>query len=100
MITVGVVGVVEFAVGTFFGVRAIQQHSESDADCPQSQCRPEGVRSEVDASHAADASTALVVLGVASVALGTTVFLIAPRSDRPSVGLRLVPAGVSIAGSF
>jgi len=98
-IGVSALGVVELGVGTYFGVHAIQRHHDSNAGCYKSQCSPTAVGLEVEAAHAADASTALVTLAVASAALGVTLIVTRPHAHR-SLAVTAGLSRLSLAGRF
>jgi hypothetical protein len=100
-VSVGAVGLVGLAVATGLGVDAIQKNNASKAQClpnNPSLCFPAGTDLRLSAGRAADASTALFVVGGAAVAAGLTVFFTAPSSSAPKAttgglrGVELAPA--------
>jgi tetratricopeptide (TPR) repeat protein len=88
--------------GTVTGISAASARSDLKAECPKSACRP-GMWDEVDRYDALRAATtATLILGVAGIATGTTLVIVAPRSEKQSVAIRssLGPGRATIAVDF
>jgi hypothetical protein len=93
---VGGVGVAALAVGTVFGVEALQKRHESDASCSGDTCR---TQSGVDLNHDAQrfANIANVGIGVGIVGLVVGTYLVLTSSGSKSVPaatarMKVVPA--------
>ena len=99
-VSVGAAGVAGLAIAVGLGVDAIQKNNASKAQClpnDPSMCFPAGADLRLSAGKAADASTALFVVGGAAVAAGLIVFLTAPSSASKATtgglrGVELAPA--------
>jgi hypothetical protein len=105
---VGLGGVVGLAVGTVFGVQAIQKKNESNANghCDASDaCDPTGKGLRADGMRAGNISTGLFVAGGVMVAGGAVLMVIAPpgkapASTRPSAGLAIGPRSLAVTGRW
>jgi hypothetical protein len=76
-------GLATIAMGSVFGVRAVERQNEADELCPNyDQCNPNGISLSADAASDASASTALLIGGAVLVATGTVLFLAAPLRRR------------------
>jgi len=88
-VTVGALGVVMLAIATGLGVAAIQDNNASKAQClpnAPNMCLPAGADLRLSAGRAADASTALVIVGGVSTAVGLIVLLTTPSSRATTTG--------------
>ena len=99
---VGGAGVASLAVGTTFGIMALNKRSDSDAVCSGDTCRsPGGPQAYEDAKSFALVADVTLGLGLVAVATaGTLLFSTAasePR-DSPRVSLHLTPFG--LGGTF
>jgi hypothetical protein len=95
-IVVGAVGLAAAGLGTYFGVEALSKSSDANDLCPKSTCsNAQGVNDEDAAKSSALASDIALGGAVVAVAVGTVLFLTAPRrpSTSPAVGLapKLLP---------
>jgi hypothetical protein len=100
---VGGAGLVALGLGSFFGVRALQNKSDSNAgpcDAATNRCTAAGVALRDQAFTASYASTGFFVAGGA--ALVTGVVLLVAGARAPSAAARLVvgPGSLGVAGSF
>jgi hypothetical protein len=68
-------GTVSMGAGTYFGIRAIDEESASDAGCTNGRCTNASVESSDRAKGFADASTATIGLGALAVAAGIALLL-------------------------
>jgi hypothetical protein len=87
------------AVGTYFGVSAIERKAEADRDCTGLYCSPRGLQAYDEATSASRLSNA--AFGAAALALGVGVvtYLVWPeRAAAPAIGLS--PRFVGVGGSF
>ena len=83
-------GVIGLGVGSYFGLRAISKHGDSDVICTTTPCSPESVSVNDDAKVAADVATVSFAVGL--VGLGAAAFLwFGETSARPPTQLRLQP---------
>jgi hypothetical protein len=102
-------GVVGIALGTVFGVRAVNlYHRSQDEGCDdRDSCTPGALETRRSAVHAGNASTVSFVVGGALLAGGAGVYVWGVReraSERARLGARLAPlpggAFASVAGHF
>lgn len=93
-------GAVGLGLGTYFGVRAIGKHSDSNALCPTpTTCRDNGAELDRQAGTAADISTVAFIAGGASAALGVVLLVIDGRSNN-AASTGLVPIVTRTGGSL
>ena len=90
---VGGVGLVALAVGTYFGIRALNMRDEAESKCPSyERCHPDGILASEDATVSAHASTALIAGGAAFTGTGLFLFfypsVVATASSTVGAGLR------------
>jgi serine/threonine-protein kinase len=87
---VGGVGVVGLAVGSFYGLSAMDKNSKSKDECPTDPnlCSRAGVDLRDAALHRATISTAAFAVAGASLAAGAVLYLTAPSSESPHLALR------------
>jgi hypothetical protein len=107
LVVVGL-GVVGLGVGTYFGVRTLDQKSTGRAHCVGSQCDEVGVAALDDAHTSATISTVAFSAGFVALGAGLWLMLRRPTPDpppatararvRPMVGARGV--GVGMEGSW
>lgn len=99
---VGGAGVASLAVGTSFGIMALNKRSDSDALCSGDTCRsPGGPQAYEDAKSFALAADVTLGLGLVAVATAGTLLLstAAPEPpDTPRASLHLTPFG--LGGTF
>jgi hypothetical protein len=101
------VGVVGVGLGTYFGLRALSEKKASESQgCPE-KCTAAGSANTVDAARFADVSTASLVVGVASLAVGSWLFFSAKsapahasRPATPYVAVDATHAFVGFSGAF
>jgi serine/threonine-protein kinase len=101
----GGAGLVAIAVGSYFGVKAIDDNSEANKLCPNEVCVNQQGRDYDAAAHrAATAANVLVFGGLALASAGVIIFLTRPGEDddRLQVGLATSPgmAQLSLRGGF
>jgi hypothetical protein len=96
-------GVAGLAVGTIFGVRALEKHGDPKATCTDRPCDVANALND-EAKRAADTSTVAFGVGLAAVAAGAILWF-GDKPSRPSQ-LRLAPvwspagAGLAASGGF
>lgn len=83
---IGGAGVVALGVGTFLGVRALGEKSDSDAGCPAGRCTSAAVDANERAKSLADAATVTIAVGAAAVTAAVILWVTRP-SQRASVAL-------------
>jgi hypothetical protein len=78
--TIGVVSgaaaLVALGIGTYFGVRAIDQNRDSNLDCTQNVCNQSGTEERLDAISAANSATVAFIVGGVLLVAGVTLFAI------------------------
>ena len=90
---VGGVGVAALAVGTVFGVEALQKRHDSDASCSGDTCRTQaGVNLNEDAQRFANIADVGIGVGIVGLVVGTYLVL-------TSGGSRPVPAATAVGSS-
>ena len=104
------VGAVALGVGLGFGADALTKVNRAKEVCEGARCTTQaGVDDMAGAGSSATASTALVLVGAVSAAVGVTLFVFAARKaprEPAKAGLRLSPiagpsqAGLTLSGSF
>jgi hypothetical protein len=103
-LTLGAVGVVGLGVGTFFGVKAIGKNSDAEKRCAGASCDQAGLDLTNEAEDAALISNIAFGAGLALVAAGVVLYVMAPSSAGESVALSpaLAPGGggLSLSGAF
>ena len=90
-LAVGGAGLVALGAGSYFGVLAsAKQKQSNDGLCDGNQCDQAGLDLRTDAIHAANATTALLVVGGAAVTVGVVLFVTAPGSkSQATTALRI-----------
>jgi hypothetical protein len=82
---VGAAGLVGLAVGGYFGVRALQLHAQSEAECPAHRCTDRGAELSAEAVHAANVANVTLAIGLSAVATAVVLWLISePRAANPA----------------
>ncbi len=105
-IILGGFGLAGATAGGFLGLNAFLQNRASLKDClpnDPTACSQAGVNERKSAQTSALASTVTVIASGATFAVGTIVFLAAPKnraSTAPRVGIRAGVNGASIEGAF
>jgi len=100
-IVVGVAGLALVGVGAGFGLSASSKADEVARDCPNDRCVvPDAVGKRDDASRDATLSTIFVGAGLAAVAGGTLLVVLAPKSKKTGLRLDLRANGALVTGSF
>jgi hypothetical protein len=107
-IGVGAAGVAAIGVGLAFGASARSKNNEAhDQHCnDMDQCDQTGVDLVDDAKSAAMLSTILTGAGIAAVAGGVALYLLAPSGETARAALRVAPAvdgrsvGIAVSGGF
>jgi hypothetical protein len=98
------VGAVGFGVGTYFGIRALDQKHESDSICDQSECSP-GRSRAVELNDAARSSAWISNVGFAigiAGGVGGTLLWITDRRDtrQTTLAASLMPGAVRATVRF
>jgi hypothetical protein len=104
----GAIGIAGIAVGTYFGIDAIQKKNESNANgCNDAKvCTTRaGYDLRGESANSAGWSTGLLIAGGVALAAGVALVVLAPRSPRDAshraaFRILLQPGGVSVGGSF
>jgi serine/threonine-protein kinase len=96
-------GVVGLGIGTYFGIRSIDKHSDYEKLCTGNVCQPAAGPLHDEAVSAGTASTVSFVLGAALAAGGVALWFLAPRNSTsvavaPAVGSS--SAGATLAGTW
>jgi hypothetical protein len=86
------VGVLGVGAGTFFGVRALQEHNDPNATCTTSPCTSTSTSLNNQAKFAADASTVSFAVGLVGLGVGAFLWFGDTVAVAPGVG-RLDVAG-------
>ncbi|MGA7122784.1 MAG: hypothetical protein WBY94_21975 [Polyangiaceae bacterium] len=98
----GVAGVAGLGVGGAFGLLSMSNHDTARRQCPTPTCSTSaGSQSWTNAVNDGNISTLAFIVGGAAVALGVTLWLIAPSPTEPSAPvahLALGPGSVGING--
>ena len=107
------VGVIGLGTGAYFGGRALSEKAEARRTCPTTPC-PVGVASDANdrAKTSFNVSVVSVSAGVGAIAIGTVIYLVAPRANKsgtakpPRATARVVPdasptqMGLGVVGTF
>jgi hypothetical protein len=72
---VGGAGVALLGVGSYFGIRALDQMSESDDECPDDRCSSRGAELSEDANTSANIANVSIGVGLVAVGLGAYFFI-------------------------
>ena len=103
-LAVGGAGLVALGAGSYFGVLAsAKQKQSNDGLCDGNQCDQAGLDLRTDAIHAANATTALLVVGGAAVTVGVVLFVTAPGSkSQATTALRIGvgPRGIVMGSAW
>ncbi len=110
-LVVGGLGIVGVAVGSVFGIMAIDKNNQAIAlgcdgnKCPPANANGDGAALSDAALENAGLSTAFFIVGGALLATGAVVYFTAPRQEKVSltrVGVAGVPGGMalSLGGTF
>jgi hypothetical protein len=97
---IGGIGLAAVAVGSYFGVRAVQQNNDANAICPTKQCSPDksaAVPKSADALSNAHLADALIGIGSAAT-ISAVVLWYAYRRDPPEAApyAAIAPNAVSL----
>jgi hypothetical protein len=100
-LTIAGVGLASVIVGAVFGGLAIGKKNDAAPNCSPdfSACNVAGKASVDDAFTFAGISTVTFIAGGVAVALGLTLFFVAPHSQE-AVSVSLGPTGLQLRGSF
>jgi tetratricopeptide (TPR) repeat protein len=100
-LVVGVGGLALVGVGAGFGLSASSKADDVSRDCPNDRCVvADAVEKRDDASRDATLSTIFFGVGLAAVAGGTIMILVAPKSKAAALRLDLRANGAALAGTF
>jgi hypothetical protein len=104
-LVVGGLGVASIGVGSYFGVRAINDHDAPGALCTTSPtCSTMSTSLNNDAGTSADVSTVTIIAGLAGLGVGTFLWVWKPSPETRAVAVVPVLApgrgGVELTGSF
>jgi hypothetical protein len=91
----GVLGVASIAVGSGFGIDAINQRKQSDEGCPGGACTQPGVDANERAKHSADISTVTMIAGALCVGVGVYLIVVSRPSGPPATAALVIgPSGL------
>ena len=102
----GGAGLALLAAGGYYGVRALQKRSESDAYCSSTGCYVEGVELNNEARDLAVRSNVLFLAGAALTGVGAVVLVTAPAGPEtqantaPRLGVAIAPTGINASFSL
>lgn len=104
----GSVAVVGFGIGTWFGLRALDEKSKSDDRCKGDACSPDGLEYNEDAQRDAWISNAGIGVGVVATGLAAYFWLSADphsedtarRAPRVGIGMRRGGGTLGMRGTF
>jgi hypothetical protein len=100
-LVLGSVGVAGVAVGGVFGAMGFSSWSSATKACPtHDNCPANAVNDRSNAVTFSTVSDVGFIAGGVLVAGGLALFFTAPKDPSTTVGLRVVPGGVSLAGEF
>jgi hypothetical protein len=100
-IAIGAAGIAGLAVGGIFGGMASSAWNKASGECPMhTGCSAPAISDRNNAATFATVSTVGFIAGGVLVAGGLTIYLTAPKDKAPAVGLRWVPGGFVVAGTF
>jgi hypothetical protein len=88
-LALGAAGVVAIGVGTFFGLRSIAQHGDSNPHCEANVCDQTGFDLRKDAIVSGNVSTAFIGVGAGLLALGAVLWFTA----SPAASARALRGG-------
>jgi hypothetical protein len=100
------VGLVGLVVGTVFALKAMSLNDDSLRECPNDDnlCTPRGVALRDDARSAGNVATAGFAVGIAGVAVGGSLYLLAPDGPRGGAAMQTAPGrrafGFRLGGAF
>jgi hypothetical protein len=106
------IGLAGVGVGSYFGIRAMNEQDTADNACPQNQCTREGSNANADAIRYANLSTVGFSVGVLGIGLGTFLLLSRGTTTVPSnaastqwvapraVGFDVGGQGVTVRGAW
>jgi hypothetical protein len=98
---VGISGLALVGVGAGFGLSASSKADDVSRDCPNDRCVvQDAVQKRDDASRDATLSTIFFGVGLAAVAGGTVMVLLAPKTKTTALRLDLRANGAALAGTF
>lgn len=97
LVTAGL-GVASLAVSTVFILSARSSVKDSESHCVGNACDPTGLDLRDRAVTKGNVSTVFFVVGVAALAGGAVLYLTAPSSDAPAVGVG--PGFLTVEGRF
>jgi hypothetical protein len=96
-----VTGVVALGVGATYGLIARSRFADLDARCPNRTCdSPADFARVDDVKSAARLSDYFFAGGVVLLTTGVVVWLTAPSTTAPTVGLTALPGGAGLVGQF
>ncbi len=104
VVTAGV-AVAAAGVGTYFGVKALSKHHESDATCTLQPCTV-AIDTNNDAKSAADASTISFGIGIAALVASGVLWFTDTSGHGDHAGIQVTPevawgrGGIDLAGRF
>jgi hypothetical protein len=101
-VAAALVGVGGAVVGSIFGLRALSEHADSNAACPNERCTKAGAALNDRAGSAADVSTIGFAVGGAGLGIAALLLLTRPSSEPSGPSAAVVPGGAFVTwrGAF
>jgi len=97
----GGVGLALVGVGAIAGTVAIDKRDEANEGCPEKTCADKAyVDISKEAVTFAHLSTAMFAMGIAGLAVGTVVVVMAPKSAPVRASVSIGPQFISVTGKF
>lgn len=98
-VALGTAGVASFGIAAFSALRALDKNAESEKNCRDDDCEPEGAADRAAAVEAASIATVSAIAGGVLLATGIALFVVgAPESGGTSVSI--TPSGLRLRSVF
>lgn len=98
---VGGVGLAFIGVGAITGGLALRRNDEVEANCSATSCADEKYANiSKDAVKLGNLSTATFAIGLAGLAAGTIMIVVAPKNAPAKAALSVGPQSISVVGTF
>jgi hypothetical protein len=81
-IILGGAGVALIGVGSYFGIRALGQMSDSDSECPNGRCTARGAKLSQDANTSANIANVTIGVGLVAIGVGAYFFITGNREMK------------------
>jgi hypothetical protein len=98
---IGGIGLALVGVGAISGGLAIRKDKAADAVCSETACKTQqGLDDAQAAIKLANVSTATFAVGLAGLAVGTILIVVAPKRAPAQASLSVGPQFISVTGTF